>query len=111
MLRFILLMSVMFVLPFIVFHLWRMVGTPNDATPDDVPVTPTTWLTVIGAGLALVSALWLGLTHESEESGQGRYVPPTVVDGEVQPGRFEPDEGEVPEDRPDDPPDSQQNRD
>ncbi|MCP2671611.1 hypothetical protein NHF40_11805 [Maricaulaceae bacterium EIL42A08] len=100
MLRFILLMAAMFALPFIAWHLWRLVQSPET---DQAEQAPATTLAIIGVVLALLATVTLALVDGPGVSRDGRYEPPRVVNGEVQPGRFVPDEGDnVPEDPPGD---------
>ena len=50
------------------------------------------WRYLVGAGaiLSMISLLLLGLTTNNNLTG--KYIPPTVIDGELVPGHFIPDE-------------------
>jgi hypothetical protein len=102
MLRFILLMAAMFALPFILWHLWRLTAQPGQA---EASAVPTGLLAIFGGVLAIGAVITLSLVDSPGTAREGRYQPPRVVDGQVQPGYFEPEEDPVPEDQPDDPPD------
>jgi len=97
MLRFILLMSAMFVLPFIAWHAWRLVAAAKDG---EAQAAPMTGLAVAGGVLAIIASMVLALVGGTGVSRDGRYEPARMVDGEVQPGGFIPDEPDEPEDPP-----------
>jgi TRAP-type C4-dicarboxylate transport system permease small subunit len=97
MLRFILLMSAMFVLPFIAWHAWRLVAPSKEG---EAPAAPIMGLAVTGAVLAIGASMALALIGGTGVSRDGRYEPARVVDGEVQPGGFVPEEPEQTDDPP-----------
>ena len=99
MLRLILLMAIMFALPFLVWHVIQVVrSTP--ANDDERPSAPTTVLAIVGAFLAIAALLFYSVLDTEGVSDRGGYQPPRAVDGEIVPGHFEPDDDEVPEDPP-----------
>ncbi len=87
MLRIVILMAVMFALPFIVWHLWRLLATSVDEDGQAAPA-PVGSLAIVGAALAVVATFSLVLFGGAGTSGEERYQPPRIVDGEVQPGEF-----------------------
>lgn len=74
-----------FLTPFAVFFVYLALRRRN-------PLTFAAWeksipiLALVGALLVAGSLIWAGVTAERST---GRYVPPSVQDGRVEPGRFE----------------------
>lgn len=100
MMRFILLMAAMFALPFILWHVWRVMKTTSAAEIADAPTAPNGVLALAGAGLALIVVAILAVTGVDEAARNGTYEPPRLVDGEVRPGGHVPAEDDVPDDDP-----------
>ena len=94
--RFFLIMLIMILLPFAAYWVRRsLAGETGEA--EDVPTVP---LLAAGLGLALISVLALVLTGTGGQR-DGRYVPPSLEDGQIIPGHFEDEEpGEGEEDEP-----------
>ncbi|WP_300529234.1 DUF6111 family protein [Maricaulis sp.] len=105
--RILLLQIASFLLPFALFLIWRWQRT------SDKPVTPTPVLKLSAAGAVLVMIVMIVLVlfDDSRAGHQGQdYIPPRLVDGEIQPGYFvdsgtvdqDPDEDQ--DEEPEDPP-------
>lgn len=74
-----------FLLPFGLFFLWRMVSTSAAAAKP----APVLKLAAAGAATAVVVMIGLVLLDSSRGGHEGdQYVPPRMVDGEIQPGYF-----------------------
>lgn len=104
MVRITLLQIASFLLPFALFFLWRL-QTSSDAA---LKPTPVLRLSAIGAGLAVASMIVLVVIDSAGGGHAGDcYIPPRVVDGEIQPGYFVEGECETPgaqnPDEPDEP--------
>ncbi len=98
--RFVLLMAAMFALPFILWHVWRVVNAAPAVDGADAPPAPNGLLALAGAGLALIAVAVLAVTGADGVARNGTYEPPRLVDGEVRPGGYVPAEDDVPEDDP-----------
>ncbi len=99
MLRLILLMAIMFALPFLVWHVIQVVrSTPTEG--DERPSAPTMALTIVGAFLAIAALLFYSVLDTEGVSDRGGYQPPRAVDGEIVPGHFEADEDDTPDEPP-----------
>lgn len=98
MLRISLIQLASFLLPFIIFFVWRW----QLSAERPLNATPTLKLAAIGAALAVVAMLVMVMLDAADSGRAGdRYVPPRVVDGRVVPGHFIPAgeaEGEAEED-------------
>lgn len=76
----------LFCLPFAAWMVWLRLFGPKDDKPVDQ--SRVVWLVVAGLVLVLANFFLLGqLTGAAPDS---TYVPPSVVDGKVVPGHFEP---------------------
>ncbi|MBR9824716.1 MAG: hypothetical protein GYB36_02800 [Alphaproteobacteria bacterium] len=98
MIRITLLQVASFLLPFVLFFLWRL-QTSSEAA---LKPTPVLKLSAAGAGLAVLSMIGL-VVFDSLNGGHAGdcYIPPQVVDGEIQPGYFTDGECEtIPGDEP-----------
>ena len=74
-----------FLLPFGLFFLWRTVST-SEAAARPAPVLR---LAAAGAATAVVVMIGLVLLDSARGGHEGdQYVPPRLVDGEIQPGYF-----------------------
>lgn len=85
MIRILLLQIASFLLPFILFVIWRWQRT------SDKPVQPTPVLKLSAAGavLVVITMVILVLLDSSRAGHEGQdYIPPRLVDGEIQPGYF-----------------------
>ena len=83
MLRFALILILVFAIPFVVYFAWRLIkGGPEEKAP-----TPL----LLGAGFAcsVIALLVLGITEIGRDDGDGAYAPPSLQDGQIRPGRFE----------------------
>ena len=58
-----------------------------------LPFREISWTALIVAGVALAAIALSILWYADSAPTDGHYVPPTVVDGVVVPGHFEPAEG------------------
>ncbi|MHA6289367.1 DUF6111 family protein [Maricaulis sp. CAU 1757] len=95
MLRITLLEIGSFLLPFLIFFIWRW----QSRSPQPLTATPTLKLAAAGAALAVVMMIGLVVIETLRGGHEGdRYVPPRMVDGEIVPGHFERVEDEEPED-------------
>ncbi len=92
-----------FLLPFLIFFIWRWQS--NSEHP--IEATPTLRLAAIGAGLSILMMIVLVLLDSGQGGREGElYVPSRMVDGRVVPGYFvpveeaeasDPDTGDVPD--------------
>lgn len=98
--RFILLMAAMFALPFILWHVWRLLNATPAVEGAEAPAAPNGVLALTGAGLALIVVAILAVTGVDEAARNGTYEPPRLIDGEVRPGGHVPAEDDVPDDDP-----------
>jgi len=94
MIRFILVMAVVFALPFV---LWRVRSALAGGEAGAMPVGV---LSLIGTGLAAAAMITLAAVSIEGSREQGAYQPPRLDEGQVRPGRFEDDDGESDPDRP-----------
>lgn len=94
MIRFVLVMAVVFALPFI---LWRLRAAVMSEEPGPMPLGT---LSVTGAVLAVGSMVTLAALSIEGTDRDGRYEPPSLDEGEIRPGRFEGDEPQPDPDRP-----------
>jgi hypothetical protein len=84
--RVVLLRAGLFLLPFVVFFVWREVARRSGRPMGS---TPWTWLVAAGATLAALSLVVAALAPL--KPGSGAYVPARVrPDGSVAPGYFVP---------------------
>jgi hypothetical protein len=89
MLRLTLIEIASFLLPFLIFLIWRW-QSGQDALQHPTPVLK---LGALGAGIAVFLFLALALFEGMGNDHIGeRYVPPRVVDGEIIPGHFIPND-------------------
>ena len=102
MIRITLIQLASFLLPFLLFFIWRW----QSRTEHPLHATPTAKLTAAGVTLAVLAFLVLVFLDSAGSGRPGQqYVPPRVVDGEMVPGHFvdlEP-EDDAGEDDPEDP--------
>ena len=76
-----------FLLPFLIFFIWRWQS--NSDPP--IEATPTLRLAAIGAGLSILMMIALVLLESGRGGHEGElYVPSRMVDGRVVPGYFVP---------------------
>ena len=87
MIRIILVMLAAGALPFLAWFAWS--AARGLARP--APVLP---LSLAGVACALLAVALLALSGVDDVSRDGRYVPPSLEDGEIRPGRFVPSEAE-----------------
>ena len=83
MIRFILLMGVVFVLPFL---FWRLRSAAGFGEAD--AQAPTGLLAIVGGVLALVSAMTLAVFSIEGTARDGVYQPARLEGGQVRPGGF-----------------------
>ena len=83
--RFTLVLLVTFSLPFIAFAIWRLYRG------NQAPNTPIHVLVIIGALLSVAAMIVIALTSIESGDSDGAYTPQSLEDGEIRPGRFEPD--------------------
>ena len=87
MLRITLIEIASFLLPFLIFFIWRWQA--NADTP--IEPTPTLRLAAMGAGLSVLVMIALVLLESGRGGHEGElYVPSRMVDGRVVPGYFIP---------------------
>ena len=94
MIRFVLIMAVVFVLPFLA---WRLRAAFTGAGEQPMPIGA---LSLTGAALALASMITLAALSIEGSDSEGVYRPPSLDDGEIRPGRFEQEEPRSDPDRP-----------
>jgi hypothetical protein len=94
MIRFILIMAVVFVLPFVGWRIWAAL---KGVEPGPVPVGA---LSLAGAALAATAMVVLAALSIESSDRDGLYQPPRLEGGEVRPGRFEPSEPDPDPDQP-----------
>ncbi|TGY87591.1 hypothetical protein E5163_14235 [Marinicauda algicola] len=92
MLRFVLLIAVLFAAPFIAHALWRLVATRpagQDAQEraGDAPA-PLGLLALIGAGLSLLAVVLLTVFAGGDSAREGAFNPPRLEGGRVVPGEI-----------------------
>tara|TARA_R110000868_G_scaffold53744_1_gene168481 strand:- start:6887 stop:7198 length:312 start_codon:yes stop_codon:yes gene_type:complete len=76
-----------FLLPFLVFFVWRWQVNSGS----EIEATPTLKLALIGAGLALLMFIGMVLLDSRDGGHEGQvYVPPQNINGRIIPGHFEP---------------------
>lgn len=86
MLRFLIVMMVVFALPFV---LWRLRAALMTGDPRPMPVGV---LAVVGTVAAATSMVALAALSIDESGRDGAYQPPSLDEGEIRPGRFDDDE-------------------
>jgi heme/copper-type cytochrome/quinol oxidase subunit 2 len=94
MIRFLLVMIVVFALPFIA---WKVRAAMMAEPPDTMPVGVLSLIGTVAAAIAMITLAALSIEGSREE---GAYEPPRLDEGEVRPGRFNDDEPEGDPDRP-----------
>lgn len=93
MIRTILTILLPFLTPFVFYAAWIwFLSRKKDRreagkVPESWQEWPWLWLVISGSALGLIVLFLLASEGELQE---GRWVPPTVVDGELIPGHFEP---------------------
>lgn len=87
MIRFVLVMALVFALPFLAWRL-RAAFSPVEAEAEVKPM-PTGTLAVVGAVLALGSMIVLAAMSIDSSGSDGIYQPPRLDEGQISPGRFE----------------------
>ena len=87
--RFTLVVLLMFTLPFVGFFIWRAYRGEK-ANP-----MPVQNLVITGAVLSVVSMIAMALTSIESGDSDGVYLPQSLEDGEVRPGRFAPDDSQA----------------
>lgn len=76
-----------FLLPFLIFFIWRWQS--NSEHP--IEATPTLRLAAVGAGLSILMMIALVLLESGRGGHEGElYVPSRMVDGRIVPGYFVP---------------------
>ncbi|PWE16723.1 hypothetical protein DDZ18_10975 [Marinicauda salina] len=90
MLRFLLVMLLVFFLPFAAWCVWRVVS-PR-AAGEGPPETPVQMLALAGAALAIIAMLGLAFLGARDGDSDGIYRPPSLQDGRIDPGGFDPAE-------------------
>lgn len=75
-----------FLLPFLLFFIWRW----QSGSEMKLTATPALRLAFAGAAFAVVVMIVMVLIDSSRAGHGERYVPPQVVDGRVVPGHFVP---------------------
>jgi len=89
MIRITLIQIASFLLPFLLFFIWRW----QTRSEVKLTATPALKLALAGAVFAIVMMIVLVMIDAASGGHEGdRYVPPRVVDGEVVPGYFVPAE-------------------
>ncbi|MEA1942161.1 MAG: DUF6111 family protein [Pseudomonadota bacterium] len=89
MIRITLIQIASFLLPFLLFFIWRW----QTRSEVKLTATPALKLALAGAVFAIVMMIVLVMIDAAGGGREGdRYVPPRVVDGEVVPGHFVPAE-------------------
>ena len=86
MLRFLLVLIVVFALPFLA---WRLRAAFVTGEPGPMPVGALSVIGTVAAGAAMVTLAALSIEGTGDD---GVYQPPTLDEGDVRPGRFEDDE-------------------
>jgi hypothetical protein len=80
-----------FLLPFLLFFIWRW----QSGSEEKLTATPALRLAFAGAALAVIAMIVMVVIDASSAGHEGdQYVPPRVVDGRVVPGHFVPRDGE-----------------
>lgn len=111
MLRFLLLIAVLFAAPFIAYTLWRIVQGHGIGEGGPDAALPVQALALTGAGLALIAVFVLAVLGEGDTARDGVYMPPRleggrIISGEIRPAE-EPAESEPDAETPGDPPSRQ----
>ena len=89
MIRITLIQIASFLLPFLLFFIWRW----QTRSEMKLTATPALKLALAGAVFAIVMMIVLVMIDAARGGHEGdQYVPPRVVDGEVVPGYFVPAE-------------------
>ncbi|MCR9130542.1 MAG: hypothetical protein NXI12_13565 [Alphaproteobacteria bacterium] len=94
MIRFILVMVVVFALPFIA---WKVRAAMGDGEPGPMPVGVLSAIGTAAAAIAMITLAFLSIEGSRED---GAYEPPRLDEGEVRPGRFNDEEPEGDPERP-----------
>ena len=90
MLRFLLVMLLVFFLPFAAWCVWR-VASPR-AAGEGPPETPVQMLALAGAAMAILAMVGLAVLGVRDDDSDGAYRPPSLQDGRIDPGGFDPAE-------------------
>jgi len=92
MLRFGLVLLVVFAIPFIAWFAWRRFRGGEEPAP-------VTLLIASGFACSVIALLSMSLLETERGASDGVYAPPSLQDGQVRPGRFQDRERE-PSDNP-----------
>jgi hypothetical protein len=87
MIRVLVINLLLFLLPFLLYAAWRWLvrGERNGRQMvSDAPL-----FVLMGLGLTLVAIGLFTLASYEETGIEGRYVPPAIKDGRIEPGHFE----------------------
>jgi cytochrome bd-type quinol oxidase subunit 2 len=90
----ILTIAIPFLAPFLCYAIWVWFATRKQEAlqegraPETWQNWPWSWLITTGGAFAIISLV--GLFAFGELETEGVYVPPTMVDGEIVPGHYEP---------------------
>lgn len=94
MIRFLLVMIVVFAMPFIA---WKVRAAMMPEAPAAMPVGILSLIGTTAAAIAMVTLAALSIDGSQED---GAYVPPRLDEGEVRPGSFADEEPDGDPDRP-----------
>ena len=83
MLRFLIVMILVFALPFLI---WRLRAAMMTGEPGPMPVGVLSIIGTVAAGAAMVTLAALSIEGTAND---GAYQPPSLDEGEIRPGRFE----------------------
>jgi heme/copper-type cytochrome/quinol oxidase subunit 2 len=94
MIRFLIVMIVVFALPFLV---WKLRAAMTAGEPGPMPVGVLSLVGTVAAAAAMITLAALSIEGTRDD---GAYEPPRLDEGEVRPGRFNDDAPERAPDRP-----------
>ncbi|MEO1040112.1 MAG: hypothetical protein AAFX09_11245 [Pseudomonadota bacterium] len=89
MLRMTLIELLLFCAPFAAFFTWRALRGRRPVTGEEPPA-PYQMLALMGATLAILAMVTFALISAEQGADEGVFVPPSLEDGEITPGRIEP---------------------
>ncbi|MBT3701548.1 MAG: hypothetical protein HOE62_00350 [Alphaproteobacteria bacterium] len=80
--------GIIFGLPFLMFFVWAWIERRR-AAAGQAPLRQTPWVSLSIVGLVLMITALLVTGLDKSDGKKGKYIPPKMVNGVIEPGRVE----------------------